>query len=129
MNRLLLAFGFAVLLFSCTPGSDDSNKGVEMKDGQCLEMVWGQCTFMDKNKNTFLYLNVIEWPKGEMLPVPGIKAKVKNIYLKSNPKQHFAWRFEKGELQVHIPELLDKTNAVIVVKTKGKTRTTIGNPA
>lgn len=120
MKRLLVLIGFAVLLFSCSSESGNSNKRTELVDGQCLEMEWGQCTFKEENEGTYLYLNVNEWPKGETLSVPGVKTGVTNIYLQSNPKQHFAWRFEKGELQVHIPSLLNKTNAVIVVKTKGK---------
>lgn len=122
MKRLLLAIGLAVMSFACTPKSGNINIGAELVDGQCIEMEWGKCSFSEKEENTYLYLNVSEWPKGEMLSVPGIKTKVKNIYLKSNPKQHFAWRFEKGELQVHIPSVLDKIDAVIVVKTKGKVR-------
>ena len=93
-----------------------------MAIGQSVEMEWGKCTLSEMDEGTCLLLDVHTWPKDAMLSVPGIKTRVKNIRLKSNPKHHFAWRFVKGELQVHIPSSLKSSSAVLVVETKGKTQ-------
>jgi len=85
-----------------------------------FKLPWGRCTTKEVDGNTQLYLHVFDWPKNGVLRVPGVKTRVNDIYLLSNAKQHFAWRFEDGDLQIHAPSVtFDDINTVIVVKTRG----------
>ncbi len=85
-----------------------------------FKLPWGRCTTKEVDGNTQLYLHVFDWPKNGVLRVPGLKTRVNDIYLLSNARQHFAWRFEDGDLQIHAPSVtFDDINTVIVVKTRG----------
>ena len=94
-----------------------------------FKLPWGRCTQKQVKGNTNLYLHVFDWPK-EVLHVPGIKTRVIDVYLLSNPKQKFAWKFEDGDLWIHTPAVtFDPINTVIVVKTNGKIEVTSNMPA
>lgn len=94
-----------------------------------FKLPWGRCTTKEINGDTYLYLHVFDWPKDGVLTVQGLETKVKDIYLLANSKQHFAWRFEKGDLQIHAPAVIfNEINTVIVVKTKGKVDVTSNIP-
>jgi alpha-L-fucosidase len=85
-----------------------------------FKLPWGRCTTKEVNGNTNLYLHVFDWPKDGTLKVPGIKTRVSNISLLSNPKQKFAWKFENDDLLIHAPSVIfDPINTVVVVNTKG----------
>ena len=63
-----------------------------------------------------LYLHVFDWPKDEVLRVPGLKSKISDVYLLSNPKQKFAWKFEDGDALIHTPTVIfDPINTVVAV--------------
>ncbi len=95
-----------------------------------FKLPWGRCTTKEVKGNTRLYLHVFDWPKDGVLKVPGLKADVRDVYLLSNPEQHFAWKFEDGDLHVHAPAVIfDEINTVIVVKTKGNVEVTSNKPA
>jgi alpha-L-fucosidase len=86
-----------------------------------FKLPWGRCTQKIVDGNTLLYLHIFNWPKDEVLRVPGLKAKINDVYLLSNPKQKFAWKFEDGDALIHTPTVIfDPINTVIVVKTKGR---------
>ncbi|MCY1721521.1 alpha-L-fucosidase [Prolixibacteraceae bacterium Z1-6] len=94
-----------------------------------FKLPWGRCTTKEVKGNTNLYLHVFDWPKDGLLTVPGLKARINDIYLLSNPKQHFAWKFEGDDLHIHAPSVIfDEINTVVVVKTKGKVEVTSNKP-
>lgn len=95
-----------------------------------FKLTWGRCTKKVENGNTTLYLHVFDWPKDELLRVPGIDAKIKDIYLLKNPKQKFAWKFEDNDLLLHAPKVIfDPINTVIVVKINGEPEITSNKPS
>lgn len=94
-----------------------------------FKLPWGRCTQRQENGNTILYLHVFSWPKDQVLRIPGLKAKIKDVYLLTNPKQKFAWKFENGDALIHAPSVIfDPINTVIVVKTKGNLEITSNMP-
>jgi alpha-L-fucosidase len=95
-----------------------------------FKLHWGRCTQKVEDKNTILYLHVFNWPKDEVLRVPGLKSKISDVYLLSNPKQKFAWKFEDGDALINTPSVIfDPINTVIVVKTKGRIEITSNMPS
>ncbi|WP_347838602.1 alpha-L-fucosidase [uncultured Draconibacterium sp.] len=94
-----------------------------------FKLPWGRCTTKKEKGITKLYLHVFDWPKDGLLKVPGLEGKVRDIYLLANPKQHFAWKFEEGDLHVHAPSVIfDEINTVIVVKIRGDITVTSNKP-
>jgi alpha-L-fucosidase len=80
---------------------------------------WGRCTQKKENGKTTFYLHVFDWPNDQILKLPGLKARIQDVYLLANPDQKFAWKFEDGDMLIHIPSVIfDPINTVIVVKTK-----------
>ncbi len=95
-----------------------------------FKLPWGRCTQKVVDGNTILYLHVFNWPKDEILRIPGLKTRISDIYLLSNPKQKFAWKFEDGDALVHAPSVIfDPVNTVVVVKTKGNLEITSNMPS
>jgi alpha-L-fucosidase len=95
-----------------------------------FKLPWGRCTTKKVKGGTNFYLHVFDWPKTGLLTVPGFDARVKDIYLLSNPKQHFAWKFEEGNLNIHAPSVIfDEINTVIVVKVNGQYEVTSNKPS
>ncbi len=84
-----------------------------------FKLPWGRCTKRKTDKGTTLYLHVFDWPKDRILRVPGLKSlSVKDVYLLSNPKQSFAYKFEDGDMLINTPPVIfDPVNTVVVVKT------------
>ena len=94
-----------------------------------FKLPWGRCTQRHENGKATLYLHVFNWPKDQVLRIPGLKAKIKDVYLLTNPKQKFAWKFEKGDVLIHAPSVIfDPINTVVVVKTKGNLEITSNMP-
>ncbi|WP_167605183.1 alpha-L-fucosidase [Maribellus sediminis] len=86
-----------------------------------FKLPWGRCTVKKVRGGTNFYLHVFDWPKNGLLTVPGFKANVKDIYLLSNSNQHFAWKFDGNNLDIHAPSVIfDEVNTVVVVKVKGQ---------
>jgi len=72
---------------------------------------------------------IVPWPESGLLTVPGFKGRVNDVYLLSNPKQHFAWKFDEDNLNIHAPSVIfDEINTVVVVKLKGKYEVTSNKP-
>lgn len=95
-----------------------------------FKLPWGRCTQKVEDENTTLYLHVFNWPKDEVLRVPGLKSRISDVYLLSNQKQKFAWKFEDGDALIHTPTVIfDPINTVIVVKTKGRIEITSNMPS
>lgn len=95
-----------------------------------FKLTWGRCTQKQEGKNTLLYLHVFNWPKDEILRVPGLKSKISDVYLLSNPQQKFAWKFEDGDALIHAPSVIfDPINTVVVVKVKGTPEITSNMPS
>lgn len=95
-----------------------------------FKLPWGRCTTKKSENGQLLYLHVFNWPKDGVLRVPGLKARIKDVYLLSNPKQKFAWKFEDGDAIIHAPSVIfDPINTVIAVKTKGEIEVTSNMPA
>lgn len=85
-----------------------------------FKLPWGRCTSKQTEKGTNLYLHVFDWPKDGLLMVPGLKARISNVYLLSNPKQRFAWKFEGDDLHINAPSVIfDPINTVVVLEIKG----------
>ncbi len=94
-----------------------------------FKLPWGRCTVKKVRGGTNLYLHVFDWPKTGLLTVPGFKGRVNDVYLLSNPKQHFAWKFDENNLNIHAPSVIfDEINTVVVVKLKGKYEVTSNKP-
>ncbi len=86
-----------------------------------FKLPWGRCTQKEVDGNNLLYLHVFNWPKDEILRVPGLKSKISDVYLLSNPKQKFAWKYENDDVLINAPSVIfDAYNTVVVVKIKGK---------
>jgi len=85
-----------------------------------FKLPWGRCTVKKVKGGTNYYLHVFDWPKNGMLTVPGFKAKVQDVYLLSNPGQHFAWKYDGDDVNIHAPSVIfNEINTVVVVKTRG----------
>lgn len=83
-----------------------------------FKLPWGRCTQKETKNGTTLYLHVFDWPRDQILRVPGLKTKIKDVYLLTNPKQKFSYKFEDGDLLIHAPSVIfDPINTVVVVKT------------
>jgi len=94
-----------------------------------FKLPWGRCTVKKVRGGTNLYLHVFDWPKTGLLTVPGFKGRVNDVYFLSNPKQHFAWKFDEDNLNIHAPSVIfDEINTVVVVKLKGKYEVTSNKP-
>ena len=94
-----------------------------------FKLPWGRCTQKETASGTTLYLHVFNWPKDGVLKVPGLNTRVKDVYLLTNPKQKFAWKFEDDDLLIHAPSVIfDPINTVVVVKTRGKFEVTSNMP-
>ena len=95
-----------------------------------FKLPWGRCTVKKVKGATNLYLHVFDWPKDGLLVVPGLDARVSDVYLLSNTTQHFAWKYEEGDLLVHAPSVIfDEINTVVVVKIKGKYEVNSNKPS
>ena len=93
-----------------------------------FKLPWGRCTMKETQNGTNLYLHVFNWPE-EILRVPGLKAKVSDVVLLSNPKQKFAWKYEDGDVLILTPPVtFDPVNTVIVLKLRGKPEVTSNMP-
>lgn len=94
-----------------------------------FKLPWGRCTVKKVKGGTNLYLHVFDWPKTGQLTVPGFNGRVNDVYLLANPKQHFAWKFDDDNLNIHAPSVIfDEINTVVVVKLKGKYEVTSNKP-
>ena len=95
-----------------------------------FKLPWGRCTQKIENRKTTFYFHVFNWPKDGILRVPGLKTRVKDVFLLANPKQKFAWKFEDGDLIINAPSVIfDPVNTVVAVKTTGKVEITSNMPA
>jgi alpha-L-fucosidase len=95
-----------------------------------FKLPWGRCTKRVNKNGTTLYLHVFNWPKDQILRVPGVKTMIRDVYLVSNRKQKFAYKFEKGDLLIHAPSVtFDPVNTVIAVEIRGKLKVTSNKPS
>ncbi len=95
-----------------------------------FKLPWGRCTTKKDGNTNILYLHVFDWPKDGVLRVPGLEARIKDVYLLTNPKQKFAYRFKDGDLLIHAPSVIfDPVNTVVVVKTSKNMEITSNKPA
>ena len=95
-----------------------------------FKLPWGRCTQKIENGKTTFYFHVFNWPKDGILRVPGLKTRVKDVFLLANPKQKFAWKFEDGDLVINAPSVIfDPVTTVVAVKTTGKVEITSNMPA
>ena len=93
------------------------------------KLPWGRCTQKQTDNGTRLYLHVFDWPKNGELRIPGLKTRFSDVYLLSNPKQKFNWRFNDGDALIYAPAVIfDPINTVIVVETRGKIEITSNMP-
>ncbi|MBA7588917.1 hypothetical protein ES708_30988 [subsurface metagenome] len=95
-----------------------------------FKLPWGRCTRRETKKGTILYMHVFNWPEDQVLRVPGIKTRVRNVYLLNNKKQKLSSEFEKGDLLIDVSNTIpDPINTVIVVETKGNLEVTSNMPS
>ncbi|NQU86228.1 MAG: alpha-L-fucosidase [Mariniphaga sp.] len=94
------------------------------------KLPWGRCTKREHKKGTTLYFHVFDWPKDQILRVPGLSSRVVDVYLAANSRQKFAYKFEKGDLLIHTPNVtFDLVNTVIAVETRGKLKVVSNKPS
>lgn len=94
-----------------------------------FKLPWGRCTQKVVDGNTLLFLHVFNWPKDEILRIPGLKTKIHDLLPAGKSKQKFAWKFEDGDALIHAPSVIfDPINTVVVVKTKGNLEITSNKP-
>ncbi len=94
-----------------------------------FKLPWGRCTMKQLPSGNLLYLHVFDWPKDGILRVPGLNTRVKDVYLLTNEKQKFSYKFENGDLLIHAPTVIfDPVNTVVVVKTGKKMEITSNMP-
>ena len=77
---------------------------------------WGRCT----QKKGKLYLHVFDWPKDNVLVVPGLKNKVKKAYLLAGKKAHSLPVTRKAkDVLIEVSGKMDSPATVIVLEIKG----------
>lgn len=83
-----------------------------------FKLTWGRCTSKkDENSHT-LYLHVFNWPQDGIITVPGLKAKISEVYQLADPEKKFKYKFRKGDMIIDAASAtVDPVNTVIVVKT------------
>ena len=116
----LIIFTLFLSLFSCNLGTKSNT--TKLSKGDAIDMEWGSCSLSEIEGQSCLLLSVLEWPKETVLNVKGLNTRVVDIYLKSNPKHHLAWRFYEGNLQIHVSSIKKTESDVLVVKTKGSVK-------
>jgi len=95
-----------------------------------FKLTWGRCTQQISEKGTTLYLHVFDWPKDQVLRVPGLNTNIKKAYLLMDNKQKFSFEFDQGDLLIDLPgEIPDPVNTVIVVETRGVLEVTSNMPS
>ena len=95
-----------------------------------FKLPWGRCTTKKTDSGNLLYLHVFDWPKDGVLRVPGLDARIKDVYLLTNKKQKFSYKFEKEDLLIHAPTVIfDPINTVVVVKTGKRMEITSNMPS
>jgi alpha-L-fucosidase len=95
-----------------------------------FKLPWGRCTQRKTKKGTTLYLHVFDWPKDQVLRVPGLQASIRKAYSLTDKKQKLSYKFDNGDLLVDLPnEIPDAVNTVIAVETKGMPEVTSNMPA
>ncbi len=95
-----------------------------------FKLHWGRCTKRKTKSGTNLYLHVFNWPEDQVLRVPGLKTKVKNVSLLSDKKQVLSSHFEDNDLLINLPNAMpDPINTVIIVETKGNLEVTCNMPS
>ena len=94
-----------------------------------FKLTWGRCTQKSENGNTTLYLHVFNWPKDQIIRLPGLRARIKDAYMLTNNQYKVAWKFENGDAILHVPSVSpDPVNTVIVVQVKGTPEITSNKP-
>ncbi|QGY45224.1 glycosyl hydrolase [Maribellus comscasis] len=95
-----------------------------------FKLPWGRCTTKEAESGNLLYLHVFDWPRDGVLRVPGLDARIKDVYLLTNKKQKFSYKFEGEDLLIHAPSVIfDPINTVVVVKTGKKMEITSNMPS
>ena len=95
-----------------------------------FKLPWGRCTSKATEEGTTLYLHVFDWPEDRLLRVPGLTARIRQVYLLSDPSQDLPCRSEGGDLLIDLPwEMPDPINTVIAVETRGRPEVTSNMPA
>jgi alpha-L-fucosidase len=92
-----------------------------------FKLTWGRCTSRKERNSNILYLHVFDWPEDGIIRIPGLKARIKKVYLLADPKQRLTYKFEDTDLVIKASDVnIDPVNTVIVVKT-GKNMEVISN--
>ncbi len=95
-----------------------------------FKLPWGRCTSRESQVGTTLYLHVFDWPEDNLLRVPGVKTRIKKVFLLADSDQKTPFRFEQGDLLIELPDAMpDPINTVIVVETKGNLEVTSNMPS
>ena len=86
-----------------------------------FKLPWGRCTKRVTRRGTDLYLHIFQWPKSNLLTVPGIAGDIRKISLLADPSQKLSFSFFDGDLLIELPEEMpDPVNTVVLVKMKGQ---------
>ncbi len=95
-----------------------------------FKLPWGRCTVKETEKGTILFFHVFNWPDDQVLRVPGLKARIRSVYLLRDKEHKLSFEAEEGELLIHLPaEVPDPVNTVILVETKGEAKITSNMPS
>ena len=95
-----------------------------------FKLHWGRCTRRENSRGTTLYLHVFDWPEDNLLRVPGVETRIKEVSLLADGDQKIPFRFKQGDLLIELPDAMpDPINTVIVVETRGNLEVTSNMPS
>jgi alpha-L-fucosidase len=85
------------------------------------QLPWGRCTRKVTWRGTTLYLHVFDWPKDGKLVVPGLKNRVKSVWLLADPHHRPLGAESNADgLTITVPATApDAISSTVVVKVKG----------
>ncbi len=85
------------------------------------QLPWGRCTRKVTWRGTTLYLHVFDWPKDDKLVVPGLKNRVKSVWLLADPHHRPLGAESNADgLTITVPATApDAISSTVVVKVKG----------
>ncbi|HZX10371.1 MAG TPA: hypothetical protein VFG01_05425, partial [Acidobacteriota bacterium] len=79
------------------------------------DLEWGRST----TKANKIFLHIFEWPKNRTLEIPGLKDKVKSVYLLENPETQLNIQYNETGAEIEIPdEAPDPYVSVIALELK-----------
>ena len=80
-----------------------------------FKLPWGRCTQKETKKGTTLYLHVFDWPKDQVLRVPGLQASIRKAYLLADKQQKLSYKFVYCKDTIEIQKDVIKEGQRIII--------------